>query len=79
MKLKPKKVIFLDDKESQVKSVQEEMEKRGIIFKGFVYRAIDTLPPKDFDQKILDYQLKYFKEHDEIISDKEAREAVYSE
>jgi|SaaInlLV_10m_DNA_2_1039722.scaffolds.fasta_scaffold00403_10 hypothetical protein len=77
MKLKPKKVIFFDDNESYVKSVQEEMEKRGIIFKGFVYRAIDTLPPQDFDQKILDYQLKYLKEHDEIISDKEAREAVY--
>ncbi|MFC1842924.1 DUF2608 domain-containing protein [Candidatus Dependentiae bacterium] len=78
MQLKPKKVIFFDDNESYVKSVQEEMKKRGIIFKGFVYRAIDKLPPQDFDQKILDYQLKYLKEHDEIISDKRARQAIYN-
>ena len=79
MQLKPKKVIMLDDNESYLKSVQEELEKRGVMFKGFLYRGLDTLPEQAIDEKILDYQLKYLKEHDEVISDERAREAVCSE
>jgi Protein of unknown function (DUF2608) len=74
--LKPKKVIFFDDRADFVKSVQEEMKKRGIDFQGYIYRAIDTLP-KVFDQKVLDYQLQYLKDHDEFISDEQAKRAIY--
>ena len=76
MGLKPNKVIFFDDRPNYVKSVQDEMKKQGIAFQGYIYKAIDTLPKK-FDQKVLDYQLQYLKEHDEFISDKQARKAVY--
>lgn len=76
MKLKPKKVIFFDDRIRFIRSVEKEMYKRNIAFSGYAYRAIDELP-QTFDQKILDYQLKHLKEHDEFISDEKAREAVY--
>ncbi|MFH0898372.1 MAG: DUF2608 domain-containing protein [bacterium] len=74
-KLEPKKVIFIDDRIHYVQSVHNEMQKRGIDFKGYVYRAIDALP-QVFDQKILDYQLKHLKEHDEFISDEQVKLAL---
>lgn len=78
MKLKPKKVIFIDDNEDYISSVRDELAKRGIEFQGYHYRAADNLN-QEIDPKIIDYQLEYLKKHNEIISDEKAREAVYSE
>ncbi|HBR70631.1 TPA: hypothetical protein DIC20_01940 [Candidatus Dependentiae bacterium] len=70
---KPSNVIFFDDRLNYLESVEEEMKKRGIPFKGYLYKGAQHLPRK-IDKEILDIELQHLKEHDEFISDEEARE-----
>jgi len=72
---KPNKVIFFDDRSEYVELVQQEMKKRGIPFQGFIYKAVDKVP-FDYEPAVLEKILQHLKEHDEFISDEQARKLL---
>lgn len=71
----PKKIIFFDDKAKKVESVRDELKKRNIPFQGYIYKGVEKLPHV-LDEAVLAEQWKHIKEHDEFISDAEAREIL---
>jgi len=69
----PKKVVFVDDRWDQVENLAEALERLGIEFVGIRFsRADDRV--KAFDPAIADLQ---FSRLPKIISDEEAKEALY--
>jgi uridine kinase len=54
------------------------MKNRSIPFQGFEYKAADKLPHA-FNLDLLNEQLQYLKEHDEFISDKDARRVLINQ
>lgn len=69
----PEKVIFIDDKQSQVESVAKALRKLGIKSECYWYTATDAKASK-FDPLIANIQLYYFWLSDgkRVISDEEA-------
>lgn len=72
---KPRQIIFFDDKEKNVDAVRVEAKARGINYRGFVYKAIEKLP-RQYDPDIIEFQRKYLVEHDEYITEEQARELL---
>lgn len=69
---KPDLVIFLDDSMKRVEQVAAEMRKRGIPFQGYQYMGAEFLPG-ELDKEVAEFQLKYLVEHEEWLSEDEAR------
>ena len=76
----PKKVIFIDDKTSQVESVARALENLGIEYECYHYTRTDQKATM-FDPLISNIQLYYFCKSDgqEILSDQEAARIGASE
>jgi len=72
---RPSKVIYIDDKEKFVVSVQELMEQYNIPFQGFIYEAVYK-QPLIVDPYIIAIQQNYFKEHSDYICDADAAELL---
>lgn len=75
VKWKPDLVIFFDDSMKRVEQVAEEMHKREIPFQGYQYNGADLLPG-ELDKDVAEFQLKYLVEHEEWLSDDEARKSL---
>lgn len=71
----PEKIIFIDDKKSQVKSVASALDKLGILYECYVYTCNEK-KQQLFNPLIANIQLYYFyQSHGQwIISDQEAEE-----
>lgn len=69
---KPDRVIFFDDSLKRVEQVAEEMRKREIPFQGFQYKGGDLLPG-ELDKEVAEFQLKYLVEHEDWLTEDEAR------
>lgn len=69
----PEKVIFIDDKQSQVESVAAALEQLGINYECYWYVATDE-KAKRFDPSIANIQLYYFwlSEGAKVLSDEDA-------
>ncbi|MBY0533961.1 MAG: DUF2608 domain-containing protein [Rickettsiaceae bacterium] len=52
VKYKPRKIVFIDDDENNIKSVYEFAKGVGITFSGFTYRAIDVVPTIAVNEEI---------------------------
>ena len=68
----PKKVIFVDDKLSQLQELEKTLEQMGIQFVGIRFSAADVRV-KAFDPDIADLQ---FSQLPKIISDEEAKKML---
>jgi len=68
---RPGKVIFFDDKLSNVQSVQAEMDRRSIPFIGYEYRGAEKMQHR-YKPAVLECQLNHMKKYDEFISDEAA-------
>jgi hypothetical protein len=68
--LKPKHVVFINDKESHLKEVQESLENQGIAFTGLRY-AFSDQKKSEFNWQIASYQFNH-SSFQKIISDVEA-------
>jgi hypothetical protein len=68
----PKKVIFFDDTKRHLESVSEEMDRRGIVFQGYWYRAAEHYALPTFDRAIAEVQLDYLIHHDMLLTAAEA-------
>ncbi len=75
--LKPDKVIFFDDSMERVESVAQEMKKRNIPFYGFQYNGARFVSG-DLDKEVATKQMQHLVEHEEWISEEEAREMLQS-
>lgn len=75
IKYKPDQIIFFDNDQQNIESIKNEAKKRGIPFHGFIYKAAAKLP-KQYDSAIIDLQCKYIIEHDEYITEQQARELL---
>jgi hypothetical protein len=68
----PKSILFINDKERQLKEVEEICKKMSIPFVGLRYSYLDR-KVKEFDEKIARVQLEQIKS---ILSDEEAKEKL---
>jgi hypothetical protein len=66
---KPKKIIFIDDRLEQVKTVEVEVEKHGIAFVGIRFSGADA-HVKAFDPDVADLQFSLLPK---IVSNEEAK------
>lgn len=71
---RPEKIVFIDDKLSQVESVANALAKLGILHESYFYTATDK-KGKVFDPLIANIQLYYFYESngEKILSDEDAK------
>lgn len=69
----PSKVIFVDDKLDQVKSVEATLKEMGVPFIGFWYKRSEE-DHRDFNPIITNIQMEYLLLSGVVISDTEARE-----
>ncbi|MGI4776184.1 MAG: DUF2608 domain-containing protein [Janthinobacterium lividum] len=72
IKFKPKKIIFVDNKLKNIKSVESYCEEQGIIFTGFFYNFIRSKPKVPLNRAIAEYQFKILQQNHRWISDQEA-------
>jgi hypothetical protein len=68
--LRPSHVVFINDKESHLKEVEEILEQNSIPFTGLRY-AFSDKKKSEFDWEIANYQFKN-SSFDQILSDEEA-------
>ncbi|MFN4174344.1 MAG: DUF2608 domain-containing protein, partial [Parachlamydiaceae bacterium] len=69
----PEQVVFIDDGKHHIKSVKNELERRGISFLGFLYI------PRDFDpinEKVAKLQYETIINQKHWLSDEEAQKIV---
>lgn len=71
--LHPKKVVFIDDKLSQIKSVQKSLKSINIPFVGFRYGKLDNFHTR-FNPLIVNIQLEALIKESQVLSDEEAEE-----
>lgn len=75
MNYKPKKIVFVDDKEESLRNVEEEMDRWGIEFVGFAYNRTGKQHAA-FDPRIAHIQLETLLDKAMIINDQEASEIL---
>ena len=73
--LHPRKVVFVDDKLKNVKSVDEALTTRGFNVICYRYGAADAWV-KSYQPKVVEYELNHFNRTGEIISDIDATRLI---
>ena len=72
VKIKPKKIIFIDDKLSNVESIQSYCLEQKIEFSGFHYTAVKDKLQKPLNEKRAQFQFKILEKDHKWLSDQEA-------
>lgn len=70
--MRPQRVVFVNDKASHLKELQQTVEERGIDFLGLRYGAVDGWV-RSFDPSLTEVQWRHFGS---ILSDAEAKELL---
>ena len=70
--LSPKKIIFIDDKSKNLKSVEAFCQKTGIKFTGFEYIAVAERPKSPLNEKRAQLQFEVLEKEHQWLSDEEA-------
>lgn len=70
--LQPKKIIFIDDKLSNLQSVQTVAQDHKIEFIGVEYNAVKTSLLEEFNQQRADFQFEVLEQEHLWLSDQEA-------
>jgi hypothetical protein len=71
-KFHPAKVVFIDDLEENLASVQAEMQAMSIAFQGYQYTGAERFF-KEADEKVLKLQFEHLMEKKEWLSDAEVK------
>lgn len=72
-KLKPNHVVFIDDELKNLQTVQEELDKRGISFEGYLFeRSYEEL-----DEKAAYLQIKTLLKEKKWLTDSQAKRILY--
>lgn len=75
-KLKPSRVIFFDDKRSNLESVSQAMHALGIPFEGYEYQGGQHMPG-ELNKEIAQHQLHYLVDNEKWLSEDERREHLF--
>ncbi len=70
MEWSPDEIVFFDDQMKNLLSVQEEAEKRGIPYQGYLF---ETDSSDSLDEKIAEFQFQTALKEKKWLSDKEAK------
>jgi hypothetical protein len=70
---KPSRIVFIDDKEDSLESVEAVMKARGIPFTGFAYTHTSQ-KHANFDPMIAHIQFEWLFTHNQLLSDEEANQ-----
>lgn len=74
----PQQIIFIDNKLSNIRSVQSTLKKLKIPFYGIHYTAAQTIPGT-FDEKLVKFQIQYLRTHQKLLNDDEAKNKLANE
>lgn len=77
LKLKPSKIIFVDDRIDFLASVEDAMKDMQIEFLGLHYLALEKFS-KEVDEKLASFQFKHLIEQGEWLNDEKARKQLDS-
>jgi FMN phosphatase YigB (HAD superfamily) len=66
----PKKVVMIDDKEEELRSIEQALQEMGIPFLGLWYRYIEK--NQQFNPQIANIQLEKMLQQQHLLSDEEA-------
>ncbi len=75
---KPEKIIFIDDKMSNLTSVKSSLIQENIPFYGYHYQGAESLPG-EFNEKTAEVQFSYLRKNHKWISDNEVKRLFFSE
>jgi phosphoserine phosphatase len=75
--LKPEKIVFIDDKKSNVESVDAALTAAGIPNIEFRYGAADRRVA-NFSSEIAEFQYDYFMQYHTFISDADAEQLIFA-
>jgi hypothetical protein len=73
----PSHVVLIDDYLKNLHAVEGVLQEMGIPFTGYHYQAVEKLS-STVDHEIAELQFRYLVEHEEWLSDEEAREAKWN-
>ena len=71
---KPEKIIFIDDKMSNLTSVKLALKKEKISFQGYHYKGVENLPG-ELKEQIAEVQFSWLRKNYKWLSDAEAKKA----
>jgi hypothetical protein len=71
----PKKILFIDDKMSNLTSVATALEGTNIAFQGYQYHGVDYLPG-EFNEQVAEVQFAHLRKEHKWLSDAEAKEEL---
>jgi FMN phosphatase YigB (HAD superfamily) len=74
-KLKPSRVIFFDDKRSNLESASQAMHALGIPFEGYEYQGGQYIPG-ELDKDVAQRQLHYLVDNEKWLSEDEVKEKL---
>ncbi len=72
-KIKPKNIIFIDDKLSNLQSVESTCENLGIPFTGIQYTAVIKSNKWNFDDELANFQFQVLEKEHKWLSDQDAK------
>lgn len=77
-RVKPEKIIFIDDKDYNVESVAKSLEASHIQFTAYRYGGVDH-EVQSFDSDVADLQYEIFQRTGKILTDEEIYRRLYGE
>ena len=76
---RPKKIVFIDDMQRNVASMQIKLKEEGISYIGFCYNKVEKESVGRLDERLARYQFDYLFKHHIWLSDSEAQEKMSQE
>ena len=74
-KIRPKKIVFIDDRLYNLESVEKSFAQGNIILESYRYAAADPIVAR-FDSQLADIEYSFFKDSNLFLSDAEAKALV---
>lgn len=68
----PKRIVFIDDRRSNLDSVEASLRGSGIELQGFRYGGVDAVV-RSYDRALADLEYSFYFDTHELLSDSEAR------
>lgn len=74
-KVRPTKIVFIDDKQYNVDSIEKSLAGSGIVLESYRYGAADPIVAA-YDPKVADVEYSFFKEFNHLLTDQEAEDIM---
>lgn len=75
-KITPRKIIFIDDRRSNLENVATALQARNINFTGYEYIAVSEQPTNEIDTSVTDLQFHVLQNENKWLPDSSAKSKV---